>query len=171
MYNNGRMDTDPILGRRKTILEAKIIDVLFFWRPMMQSERYSIGFILFHWLFSVHFSCSILFLVFLAGKWEMIEGQWGWRILAVGNLRKKENVWKIVERFSRFVDNNKSNVNTIITSNGSIEQVRIFFLFPSNGWQRFSPRSFQEDVILNEERTTEQERRAIHEGKFWLGER
>jgi hypothetical protein len=27
---------------------------------------------------------------------------------------------------------------------------------------------FIEDVILNEERTTEQERRAIHEGKFYL---
>ena len=42
----------------------------------------------------------------------------------------------------------------------------MFFLFSIDGSRRCFPRSFQEDVILNEERTTEQERRAIHEGKF-----
>jgi hypothetical protein len=52
--------------------------------------------------------------------------------------------------------------NIIIILNGLIEPVgQILF---AN--EHFISYFYAEDVILNEERTTEQERRAIHEGKL-----
>ena len=79
------------------------------------------------------------------------------------NSPRKENVSRIVVLLSKSVVNNKLNVNTIITSIGSIGRVE-----RETRCQRAMQitSAVLEDVILNEQRTTEQERRAIHEGQI-----
>ena len=79
------------------------------------------------------------------------------------NSPKKENASRIAVLLSKSVVNNKLNVNTIITSTGSIGRVERRAALQINVRERAH---FLEDVILNEQRTTEQERRAIHEGKL-----
>ncbi len=58
-------------------------------------------------------------------------------------------------------------MNIIIILNGLIERVKIILLIIIKSIKSRFLFSI-EDVILNEERTTEQERRAIHEGKFYF---
>lgn len=93
------------------------------------------------------------------------------------NSPKKENEWKTVKPSSRFDANNNWRGNLTVTLNGSVRQVsknkepcylydtRPVFL--RRTYHRNAVSHVTEEVILNEERTTEEERMHILEGMFF----